>query len=80
MKNPKDGIFQGPLKGITQLNSESVMTFAAILVLVIAVSVISCHIIAKRRGSNPVFWGVMGAIFGPLAIPFALVSRPKDEA
>jgi len=36
-----------------------------------------CHFIAKSRGSDPVFWGVMAAIFGPLAIPFVLFSKPE---
>ncbi|WP_457665486.1 hypothetical protein [Thiolapillus sp.] len=40
---------------------------------------IICHQIAKRRGSNPVFWAVMGALFGPFAIPFVFFSRPESE-
>jgi hypothetical protein len=39
--------------------------------------IILCHQIAKRRGANPVFWGVMGALFGPLAIPFVFFAKPK---
>ena len=31
---------------------------------------IYCHMMAKRHGRNPVFWGVMGVTFGPFAIPF----------
>jgi len=54
------------------------MVFVIVLVLVIVVSIVSCHLIAKKRGSNPVFWGLMGAIFGPFAIPFALMSKPDD--
>jgi hypothetical protein len=45
--------------------------------LLLLVSVVNCHAIAKRRGGNPVFWGVMGLLFGPLAIPFAFLARPK---
>jgi len=51
-----------------------------IIVLTIAVfalSAIACHFIAKNRGANPVFWGVTGAIFGPIAIPFAFLSKPS---
>jgi energy-coupling factor transporter transmembrane protein EcfT len=51
-----------------------------VLYTVVALSILSifvCHFIAKRRGANPVFWGLMGAIFGPLAIPFAFLSRPQ---
>ena len=39
-------------------------------------SIFLCHIIANNRGANPVFWGVMGAIFGPLAIPFSFFAKP----
>jgi hypothetical protein len=46
------------------------------LILVLCVSIVSgviCHLIAKRRGLKPVFWGVMGVLFGPLAIPFVFL-------
>jgi hypothetical protein len=39
--------------------------------------VILCHQIAKRRSAKPVFWGVMGALFGPFAIPFVFLAKPK---
>ncbi len=41
--------------------------------------IILCHQIAKRRGAKPVFWGVMGALFGPFAIPFVLFTKPKAQ-
>jgi len=44
------------------------------------VSIVVCHYIAKSRGAKPVFWGIMGAIFGPLAIPFALFAKPINQA
>lgn len=34
-----------------------------------------CHFMAKSRGANPVFWGVMGILFGPLAIPFVFFAK-----
>lgn len=40
---------------------------------------ILCHYIAKSRGANPVFWGVMGVVFGPLAIPFVYMSKPDRD-
>ena len=46
-----------------------------VLVVINLLSIVVCHVIAKRRGSRPVFWGVMGGLFGPFAIPFALKSR-----
>jgi len=53
----------------------------AILVtaLLLLASVVACHAIAKRRGGNPVFWRVMGLLFGPFAIPFAFLARPKHR-
>ncbi|MGK0271557.1 MAG: hypothetical protein ACI88H_002221 [Cocleimonas sp.] len=50
------------------------MAFA--LITINMISIFLCHNIAKFRGSKPVFWGVMGALFGPLAIPFTLFSKP----
>lgn len=52
---------------------------ARMLYTLIAINIYSiflCHIIANNRGASPVFWGVMGAIFGPLAIPFSLFAKP----
>lgn len=42
--------------------------------------IIVCHQIAKNKGGNPVFWGIMGALFGPLAIPFAFFAKPNGDA
>jgi len=36
---------------------------------------IACNRIAKKRGANPIFWGAIGLLFGPLAIPFVFMSR-----
>jgi len=41
------------------------------ILLITIASVITCHGIAKSRGAKPVFWGLIGALFGPFAIPFA---------
>ena len=54
------------------------MALMLAMTLLLLASIAACHAIAKRRGGNPVFWGVMGALFGPLAIPFAFfLSKPK---
>ena len=55
------------------------MISTIVIAFVFLASVLSCHSIAKRRGGNPVFWGVMGALFGPLAIPFAFMSKPRGK-
>lgn len=33
--------------------------------------------LARRRGADPVFWGALGFFFGPLALPFLLLSRRR---
>ena len=40
---------------------------------------IICHLIEKRGNANAVFWGVLGAVFGRLAIPFVFLSKPGDN-
>jgi hypothetical protein len=55
------------------------MTAILLMALLLLASVVACHAIAKRRGRNPVFWGLIGLLFGPLAIPFALLARPKHR-
>jgi uncharacterized membrane protein len=55
------------------------MIVTILVVLVFVISMIACHFIAKRRGADPVFWGVMGAIFGPLAITVLLVAKQERK-
>ena len=50
-----------------------------ILTILVLLSIVACHFIAKNRGLNPVFWGVMGGIFGPFAIPFVLIVKSKKK-
>jgi hypothetical protein len=52
------------------------MVVTLLIFLVFLISIMLCHYFAKKRGSNPVYWGVVGAVFGPLAIPFAFMSKP----
>ena len=49
--------------------------YIAIGIGLIIISAIICHYVAKSRGANPVFWGVMGVVFGPLAIPFVFLTK-----
>lgn len=51
-----------------------------IMFITLSVSAILCHLIAKQRGANPVFWGVMGLLFGPLAIPLVFLAKPAANA
>jgi hypothetical protein len=47
----------------------------AILISIYLLSIVICHFLARHRGASPVFRGVMGAIFGPFAIPFVFMAR-----
>ena len=49
-----------------------------LLILLIVVCVASGHLLARRKGLNPVFWGVMAGLFGPLAFPFLLLAKNKN--
>ncbi len=42
-------------------------------------SAILCYLVADRRGANAIFWGVMGFLFGPFALPFVFLSRSKPH-
>jgi hypothetical protein len=34
---------------------------------------------ADKRGANTLFWAIMGAVFGPFAIPFVFLTRKKPS-
>lgn len=60
------------------------MPFLIVFTGIFIASAVICHITAKRHGRNPVYWGVMGALFGPLTIPFLIYvvmtkSTPQEE-
>lgn len=51
--------------------------------IIISVICISCAYllwnIADKRGANTLFWAIMGALFGPLAIPFVFLIKPDPS-
>ena len=53
----------------------------AILIMTVTIiaSALLCHYVAKQRGANPVFWGMMGLLFGPFAFPFVFMSKPTSK-
>ena len=51
--------------------------FLYMLIAIGIASIVACHYIAKYRGANPSFWGLMALIFGPLAIPFVFLSKAE---
>lgn len=52
----------------------------SLLILALLVSLLFalvCGFVAARRKADRVFWSVMGFAFGPLAIPFVFLAKPK---
>lgn len=49
-----------------------------VLVLIVVLCSGICYYIAKARGAKTSFWVLMGALFGPFAVPFALFSKPMS--
>ncbi|MFT5506219.1 MAG: hypothetical protein ACI8XC_003945 [Gammaproteobacteria bacterium] len=47
--------------------------FLIALLLFNIACIVICHRIAAKRGARPVFWGIIGALLGPLAIPLVLI-------
>ena len=51
--------------------------------ILISIICISCAFllwfIADKRGANSKFWAIMGAVFGPLAIPFVFLTKDKSS-
>jgi hypothetical protein len=37
------------------------------------------HVMARKRGLKPVFWGVMGGLLGPLVIPLIFLTKAKKQ-
>lgn len=48
--------------------------FLALIILFVGSSVY-CHELAKQKRKNVNFWTIIGLIFGPLAIPFLLITQ-----
>lgn len=50
--------------------------------IIISIICISCAYllwhIADRRGANTKLWAIMGAVFGPLAIPFVFLTKNRS--
>lgn len=53
-----------------------------VLILLLVASIVSaavCYFIAKKRGADPFFWGTMGILLGPFAIPFVYLGKRDDK-
>jgi hypothetical protein len=47
------------------------------LVMLNILCVYLCYIIARDRGGDARFWGWVGLLFGPFAVPLAFFAKPK---
>ena len=56
------------------------MITAYVLVVLNIISVVICYQVTKSRGGNTRFWGGLAVFFGPFAIPFIFLSKPKTAA
>lgn len=53
----------------------------AYLILFIVFFTYISHLLAKKKGLDAVFWGVMGGLFGPLAVLVLLLKKSsRSEA
>ena len=52
---------------------------AYVLLAVVIVSTAVCYHQAKRKGLNLSLWIVLGALFGPLAIPFVYAAADRNR-
>ena len=54
------------------------MSIIIFLILLPVVCAGICYTVAKNRNAAVPFWVVMGALFGPFALPFVFMSKPKN--
>ena len=48
-----------------------------LLVVLTVISVGICYYAAEKRGLRKPYWVFMGALFGPLAVPFVFLAKSK---
>ena len=56
--------------------SQSLLVISLLISLACAVL---CGVIAARRHARWVYWAVMGFAFGPFALPFVFMAKPKPK-
>ncbi len=55
------------------------MPTAYALVVINILCIFVCYQVAKERKGDTRFWGWMGVLFGPLAVPFVFFARPQEK-
>jgi len=56
------------------------MAAALILSLICIACAYLCWTVADKRGGNTLLWAFLGALLGPLAIPFVFLLKKKPPA
>ncbi|MDH5444303.1 MAG: hypothetical protein OEY52_02030 [Gammaproteobacteria bacterium] len=49
-----------------------------IIFIGLIICMLACHFMAKRKGYNPVAWGVTGAVLGPIALIVILLLPARN--
>ncbi|MEK7758430.1 MAG: hypothetical protein AAB304_02330 [Pseudomonadota bacterium] len=63
---------------LEQLLAQSQSLLVISLLISLACAVL-CGVIAARRQARWVYWSVMGFAFGPFALPFVFMAKPKPK-
>ena len=55
------------------------MALAIIVMAMTLCSAFICFTVSKEKRLNSTFWLWMAIVFGPLAVPFIYLSKPKEK-
>ena len=50
------------------------------MLVIVVLCTWACYAVAKRQQANVPFWVLMGACFGPFAVPFVFLARPRKTS
>ena len=50
----------------------------ALVLATLLLCIVLAHRIARKKGRNPVFWGLMAGVFGPFVLPVLLLLRSQS--
>jgi len=64
------------MESLDQLLAQSQSLLITSLLISLACAVL-CGVIAARRRARWVYWSVMGFAFGPFALPFVFMAKPR---
>lgn len=67
----------------TELLNQLIQQSGPLLVISLLIAVgcaLLCGFIASRRRGRWVYWSVMGFAFGPFALPFVFMAKPREKS